>query len=108
MKAADFMNKIYKVKFNLSLAALVDIYRAFRELFDILQIVNILPHEKFDSFNNSSQKLLEMPESVSLGDCLYMNLSQSRDENSTSDVTDIDLEAELPFHGFWQEDVSDF
>ncbi len=52
-KAADaekFMNSICNVKFILTLSGITDIYEKYGELVNVLQKVNSLPYERFDTF----------------------------------------------------------
>ena len=68
--AAGFQSRILNIKFLLQLALICDIYYHFGCSAKILQIVNILPHEKYDMFQSGFRdKLLEMKTSVDPVDC---------------------------------------
>ena len=65
-KAADaekLMNSIYNVKFVLTLSAITDIiYDKYGELVNVVQKVNYLPHERFDTFIHVCNKTKRMSE----------------------------------------------
>jgi hypothetical protein len=59
--AAQLKNKIANKMFVLTLSGVCDIYDTFGHGINILQIVSILPHERFDKFNEVCvEKLLQM------------------------------------------------
>ena len=55
--------------FALSLSALTDVYTRYGAISDLLQIVDILPHERHDKFVNEMEKMKEMVDTVKLDDC---------------------------------------
>ena len=71
-KADEVQSGIMNYLFCLSLSALVDIYRVYGAISNILQIINILPHERHDMFKNQLAKFREMKNSVDLEDCPCM------------------------------------
>ena len=59
--AAQLKNKLANKKFALTLSGICDIYDTFGHGINILQIVSILPHERFDKFHEVCiEKLLQM------------------------------------------------
>ena len=48
--AKKFMHSICNFKFVLTLSSLIDIYDKYGELINVIQKVNSLPHERYDSF----------------------------------------------------------
>ena len=49
-KAAGLLSRIQNLKFLLLLALICDVYKHFGACINLLQKVNVLPHERFDKF----------------------------------------------------------
>ena len=59
--AAQLKNKLANKKFVLTLSGVCNIYKRFGHCINVLQIVSILPHERFDKFHEVCiEKLLQM------------------------------------------------
>jgi hypothetical protein len=67
--ADEVQGNIYNYTFTLSLSCLVDIYSIYSALTNILQIINILPFDKMDSFNNRLNDYSNMLMSISMDSC---------------------------------------
>ena len=52
LEASDLLNKINNKNFALTLSGICDIYEAFSHGINVLQIVNLLPHERVDKFSS--------------------------------------------------------
>ena len=61
--------KIYNYMFLLSLSALIDIYSVYSAITNILQIVNILRHERMDKFFHLLSVYKEMLTRAEIKDC---------------------------------------
>ncbi len=71
-KAADaekFMNSICNVTFILMLSGITDIYEKYGELVNVLQKVNSLPHERFDTFVYICNKMKNMSQRITHEKC---------------------------------------
>jgi hypothetical protein len=69
-RAAGLQAAVYSLEFVLTLSAICDLYSHYAKSVNVLQIVNILPHEKYDIFEKGCrEKLKEMQESVVPEDC---------------------------------------
>jgi hypothetical protein len=69
-RAAGLQSTVYSLKFVLSLCALCDVYSHYSKSVNVLQKVNILPHEKFDIFQEGCRgQLKKMLSSVEPLDC---------------------------------------
>ena len=69
-KCAGLQILVYSLTFLLCLCAICDIYSHYSRSVNVLQIVNILPHEKFDIFEKECLgKLEEMTSSIEPLDC---------------------------------------
>jgi hypothetical protein len=73
-KADEVQSGIMNYLFCLSLSALVDTYRVYGSISNILQIINILPHERYEMFINKLAKFRDMKNYVDLEDypCLMV------------------------------------
>ena len=69
LKAADISGQMYNVEFALKLSGLCDIYNQFSTVVCILQKVDMLPHEKYDTFKGILNKMKEMSSSLHIFDC---------------------------------------
>ena len=58
MKADEITNNMNKVKFAAQLAGMTDIYAVFNSGLRVLQMVNCLPHERYDKFQESCISVL--------------------------------------------------
>ena len=67
--ADELEGSIYNYTFLLSLSCMVDVYSVYSRITNILQIVNILPFNRYDRFHQNVAKYLEMMTSVELADC---------------------------------------
>ena len=67
-EAEKRMHSICNNKFVLT-SALIDTYQKYGELINIVQRVNSLPYERYDAFNHACEKMKEMHERVSHGEC---------------------------------------
>ena len=56
-EAEKFMHSICNFKFVLTLSSLIDIYDKYGELINVIQKVNSLPHERYDSFTHVCDKM---------------------------------------------------
>ena len=64
------MNSICNVKFVLTLSAIIDIiYDKYGELVSVVQKVNYLPHERFDTFIHVCNKIKSMSERMNHEKC---------------------------------------
>lgn len=69
-KCAGLQIQIYSLLFGLTLCGLCDIYSHYSKSVNVLQIVNILPHEKHDMFQKGCRdKLKEMMLNLDPVDC---------------------------------------
>lgn len=69
-QCAGLQVQIYSLQFGLTSCGLSDIYNHYSKTVNVLQIVNILPHEKYDIFEEDCrQKLKEMVTTVQPEDC---------------------------------------
>ena len=69
-QAAGLLILIHCLEFVFLLCAICDLYTHFGKSVNVLQIVNILPHEKFDLFEEGCRdKLKEMVDSVAPQNC---------------------------------------
>ena len=71
-KAADaekLMKSICNVKFVLTLSAITDIYDKYGELVNVVQKVNYLPHERFDTFIHVCNEMKSMSERMNHEKC---------------------------------------
>ena len=69
-KCAGLQAEIYSLDFLTTLSGMRDAYSNFSKTVNILQIVNILPHEKYDLFEEGCRgKLKKMMETVKMCDC---------------------------------------
>lgn len=63
-QAAEIKSSLLNKKFALRLSGVCDIYSVFGHAINVLQTVNMLPHEKYDIFMTCVNDLLCMTESV--------------------------------------------
>lgn len=63
-KAAGFQAQILNGRFMLQLALITDVYLHYGRSVDVLQIVNIFPHEKFDRFQSGCLATYEKMETT--------------------------------------------
>ena len=80
--ADELEGKIYNYMFLLSLSALIDIYSVYSAITNILQIVNILPHERMDKFFHLLSVYKEMLTCAEIKDCpcsMFVNTDGSFD-----------------------------
>ena len=63
------MKSICNVKFVLTLSAITDIYDKYGELVNVVQKVNYLPHERFDTFIHVCNKMKSMSERMNHEKC---------------------------------------
>lgn len=89
-KADHILGSIQQVTFALSLSALTDIYSVYGHLSNILQIVNILPHERMDMVTRLLQKFREMTSTTIVETCPCLMVM---DEQGNLDM-DMDMEDE--------------
>jgi len=68
-RAAGLQAAVYSLEFVLTLSAVCDLYSHYAKSVNVLQIVNILPHEKYDIFERGRDKLKEMLDSVEPDNC---------------------------------------
>ena len=73
-KADDVQAGILNYMFGLSLSVCVDIYKVYGAISNILQIIDILPHERRDIFNKLIQKMRDMKVMLTVEDCPCMML----------------------------------
>lgn len=81
MKFATLSNKIMNVKFLISLSGVTDVYRIFSELVQKLQIVFLLPHERYDQAMSVIEKFSQMMETIDINNCCC-----SKDLNNNSEI----------------------
>ena len=68
-KSAGLQCKVYSLKFALTVAGVADSYSLFSKTVNILQKVNMLPHMKFDMFEECREEFQVMSSTVRLQDC---------------------------------------
>ena len=61
-KAAGLLSRIQNLKFLLLLALICDVYKHFGACINLLQKVNVLPHERFDKFEQGCIQRFELME----------------------------------------------
>ena len=99
--ASDILKKISNKKFFYQVAGGVDIYKILSQLACELQIVNLLPHERYDRFERQLEKLREMISCIddhsSCGDpCLWKKLHSDTNCISTGDLGSVILNSDEP------------
>ena len=67
--AAAYRSKIFTRKFILKVTGMSDIYNVYGNITNILQKVNVLPHEKYDMFVKLIDKLKMMVKTVDISFC---------------------------------------
>ena len=69
-----------------------DVYNVVGEIQKILQFVNILPHEKFDKFNELLDILVSMSDNINVDTCICDVPSENMEEenNSADDIEEDD------------------
>ena len=67
--AEKFMDPICNAKFVLRLSGITDIYEKYGELVDVVQKVNSLPYERFDTFIHVCNKMKNMSERMNHEKC---------------------------------------
>ena len=72
--ADEVQGKIFNWLFVLSLSMVTDIYKVYRSISLNLQKIDILPHDKYDTFKALLGKFRKMISSVHYGDCPCMVL----------------------------------
>ena len=68
-KAEEILNSIYSIKFALTLAVLIDVYRIYSQIAVLLQKVSTLPHTRYDQFKELLEDYKEMLAHVEIGVC---------------------------------------
>ena len=72
-KADEVQGGIMNYLCCLSLSVDVDVYKKVSAISNILQIVDIFPHERYDKFKRLLDMLNEMAAHISLEDCPCQN-----------------------------------
>ena len=67
--ADQVQGKMFNWLFALSLSVVTDVYKLYRLVTCCLQKIDVLPHEKYDSFKQFVGVLLKMESTVSVSDC---------------------------------------
>ena len=75
-KADEVQGGIMNYMWSLSLSVAVDVYEKVGAISNILQIVDILPQERYDKFKRLLDMLNEMAAHISLEDCPCQNKEQ--------------------------------
>lgn len=75
-RAAQIMAKLHNAKFMLSLAGVADIYGQYGTIVNIIQKVNLLPHERMDKFFAAVDKLALM-----IGSLDHMKCEEEKKKN---------------------------
>ena len=103
-EAEKFMHSICNIKFVLTLSGLIDIYDKYRELINVIQKVNSLPHERYDSFIHVCDKMKKMCETIShekcnmkscCWPCYHNDLKNLNDKGEYMEVPICDQHAEV-------------
>ena len=69
-KCAGIQAQIFNLRFNLTTSGCCDVYSRFSKAVCVLQVVNMLPHVKFDKFEEECrEKLLDMNRTVDVTKC---------------------------------------
>ena len=68
-KAAEVQSGIMNYTFCLSLSAVVDIYRVYGSISKILQIINLLPHERYQMFQEQLGLFQRMLDNIDYKTC---------------------------------------
>ena len=79
-KADEVQGGIMNYLFGLSLSAANDAYDKVGAISNVLQIVDILPHERYDKFKRLLDRLNEMAAHINLGDCPCQEEEDREDE----------------------------
>ena len=67
--ADQIQGDMFNWSFALSLSMVTDVYKLYRLVSCCLQKIDVLPHEKYDSFKEFVGVLLKMKETVKVSDC---------------------------------------
>ena len=103
-EADKCMHSICNIKFVLTLSGLIDIYDKYRELIHVIQKVNSLPHERYDSFIHVCDKMKKMCETIShekcnmkscCWPCYHNDLKNLNDKGEYMEVPICDQHAEV-------------
>ena len=94
-RADEVQGGIMDYLFTLTLSVCVDTYSIYGAISNILQLINILPHEKMDLFNKLLQKLSKMKCFFKREVCPCMRITSCDEEvDDTVGVKDMELESE--------------